>query len=214
MLHQEDAEGYAAQVQHVLETERVTLRAWRPDDVDFAFDLYRRMEVQRFIGRIPRVWESRSEAVEMIERMMALDDPIHGRWVAVRDDGAPLGTLILKSIPASSDPPAALAADLLPSGDTEIGWHFHPDAWGHGYATEGAKAVLDYAFASGLTKVVAVTNAQNVASQAVCERIGLVRQGLTSKYYNAECELFVGVAAASPRVEPANGTPSVMRVDD
>ncbi|MEP6482636.1 MAG: hypothetical protein ABJA94_11595 [Rhodoglobus sp.] len=32
----------------------------------------------------------------------------------------------------------------------------------------------------------------NFASQAICERIGLVRQGLSSKYYNEECELFVG----------------------
>ncbi|CAN5161066.1 GNAT family N-acetyltransferase [soil metagenome] len=176
-------------VQPVLETDRLILRAWQPDDADFAFDMYSRWEVQRYIGREPRVMADRSEADALVERLAAND----GRWVVVRrDDAARLGTVILKSIPASDGHPETPAAELLPSGDTEIGWHFHPDAWGHGYAAEAARAVLDYAFSSGLTKVVAVTHPDNVASQAVCERIGLVRQGLTSKYYNTECELFVG----------------------
>lgn len=175
-------------VQPILETDRLILRAWQPDDADFAFDMYSRWEVQRYIGREPQVMHDRSEAVAMIERLMSLDEPRTGRWVVVRrDDADRLGTVILKSIPASGP-----QQELLPSGDTEIGWHFHPDAWGHGHATEAAKAVLDYAFESGLTKVVAVTNPANLASQQVCERIGLVRQGLSHQYYNTECELFIG----------------------
>jgi RimJ/RimL family protein N-acetyltransferase len=179
----------------LLVTARLTLRAWRPDDADFAYDMYSRPEVQRYLGRVPRVMADRSEAVAMIERLMALDEPVHGRWVAVRrDDAVAVGTVILKSIPASNGLPDTPSAELPPSGDTEIGWHFHPDAWGHGYATEAARAVLDHAYASSLTKVVAVTNPANLASQAVCLRIGLEARGLTSEYYNSECALFVGAS--------------------
>jgi len=80
---------------------------------------------------------------------------------------------------------------LQPSGDTEIGWHFHPDYWGSGYASEAASAVLAHAWASGLERVVAVTNPENTASQAVCLRIGMRHDGQTDRYYNATCELFV-----------------------
>ncbi|TFD06468.1 GNAT family N-acetyltransferase [Cryobacterium sp. TMT1-66-1] len=79
---------------------------------------------------------------------------------------------------------------LSPSGEIEIGWHLHPDAWGHGYASEAARAVLAHAFVMGLDRISAVTNKDNVASQAVAQRIGMTHKGTTSDYYNAECELF------------------------
>lgn len=175
---------------HSLETDRLRLRPWEDDDADFVFDMYSRWEVQRFIGLVPRVMENRSEAVERIERWRAMDHAVHGIWAVTRkSDGALVGTVLLKPIPASGD-----SLPLQPSGDIEIGWHFHPDHWGNGYATEAAGVVLHHAFAAGLNKVVAVTNPENHASQRVCERIGLVRQGLTDRYYNATCELFVGTA--------------------
>ncbi|MGN6197380.1 GNAT family N-acetyltransferase [Humibacter sp.] len=48
----------------VLETERLVLRPWRLDDhdIDFAYDLYSRWDVQRYIGRTPRVIADRAEA--------------------------------------------------------------------------------------------------------------------------------------------------------
>lgn len=197
-----------------LETERLILRLWEPKDADFVLDLYSRWEVQRFIGNPPRVMQDRGEAEDRIRVWRAMDHPVHAVW-AVQLKGlaqpsnaaqqastaqqantaqptipghsrpALAGTLLLKSIPASGT-----ELPLQPSGDTEIGWHFHPDHWGKGYATEAAAAVLSYAFAGGLPKVVAVTNPANGASQSVCTRIGLLHQGQTSKYYNALCELY------------------------
>ena len=78
---------------------------------------------------------------------------------------------------------------MYPSGDTEIGWHFHPDHWGHGYAAEAAGALLDAALVE-LPRVVAVTYPENAASQRVCERIGMRRLGPTDAYYNVRMELF------------------------
>ena len=55
-----------------------------------------------------------------------------------------------------------------------IGWHLAVDAWHHGYATEGATAVLDFAFAeAGLSEIVAHTSARNERSQAVMRRLGM-----------------------------------------
>ncbi|WP_316858343.1 GNAT family N-acetyltransferase [uncultured Cohaesibacter sp.] len=56
----------------------------------------------------------------------------------------------------------------------EIGWRLDPSCWGHGYATEGASAVLRHAFEKlGLEEVVAVTVPQNVKSQSVMKRLGM-----------------------------------------
>jgi len=174
----------------VLRTDRLLLRRWDPSDpadVDFLFDTYSRWEVQRFVGRVPRVMEHRDEALGLAERWANHGDVLpYGIWAATRaSDGDRLGTVLLKSIPASGP-----TEPLQPSGDTEIGWHFHPDAWGHGYATEGAAAVLAAAFETGYERVVAVTHPENRASQAVCRRLGMTALGLSDAYYNATCALF------------------------
>lgn len=169
-----------------LETDRLILRPWEPEDADFAFDLYSRWEVQRFIGNPPQVMTERSQAEERISAWRLLDDPVHAVWaVQIKESGQLAGNLLLKSIPASGE-----SLPLQPSGDTEIGWHFHPDHWGHGYASEAAAAALRYAFGSGLTRVVAVTAPANAASRKVCARIGMKHLGQTARYYNALCELF------------------------
>jgi RimJ/RimL family protein N-acetyltransferase len=57
----------------------------------------------------------------------------------------------------------------------EIGWRFHPDAWGQGYATEAARAALSYGFeALGLPEIIAFTARANLASQSVMRRIGMI----------------------------------------
>ncbi|MET0211160.1 MAG: GNAT family protein [Burkholderiaceae bacterium] len=62
------------------------------------------------------------------------------------------------------------------SGD--IGWSIHPDFQGHGYATEAARALLDYAFGTrGLHRVTANGDARNGASTRVMERLGMRREG-------------------------------------
>jgi RimJ/RimL family protein N-acetyltransferase len=58
----------------------------------------------------------------------------------------------------------------------EIGWRLAAEYWGFGYATEGARAVLDFAFdVLGLEEVVSFTAPANLRSRRVMERIGMVR---------------------------------------
>jgi RimJ/RimL family protein N-acetyltransferase len=56
----------------------------------------------------------------------------------------------------------------------EIMYSLAPAAWGNGYATEAARAVLDYALGSlGLPEVLAEVDAGNAASVAIIERLGM-----------------------------------------
>ena len=60
----------------------------------------------------------------------------------------------------------------------EIGWVFHPEVHGRGYATEAARAVLDLAFGKlGLHRVVATCDPRNDASRRVMEKLGMRREG-------------------------------------
>jgi RimJ/RimL family protein N-acetyltransferase len=59
-------------------------------------------------------------------------------------------------------------------GETEVLWALHPDAWGHGYATETARAALDYGFGEiGLKLIFTITKPDNLTSQAVMKRLGM-----------------------------------------
>jgi RimJ/RimL family protein N-acetyltransferase len=73
----------------------------------------------------------------------------------------------------------------------EIGWHFHPDSWGKGFATEAAGALLRHAFTTGgVDEVWAVTHLDNYASMAVCRRIGMSLLGVTHRWYGEPSRMF------------------------
>jgi RimJ/RimL family protein N-acetyltransferase len=55
----------------------------------------------------------------------------------------------------------------------EIGWRLDPSAWGHGYASEAARAVLEAAPGWGISEVVSFTTTTNARSEAVMRRIGM-----------------------------------------
>jgi RimJ/RimL family protein N-acetyltransferase len=58
----------------------------------------------------------------------------------------------------------------------EVGWRLARDAWGHGYATEGAHAALAHGFgALGLAEIVSMTVPANARSRRVMERLGMDR---------------------------------------
>ena len=58
----------------------------------------------------------------------------------------------------------------------EVGWRLSADQWGRGYATEGARAALAFAFdVVGLREVVSFTVPANLRSRRVMEKIGMKR---------------------------------------
>jgi [ribosomal protein S5]-alanine N-acetyltransferase len=63
-------------------------------------------------------------------------------------------------------------------GEYEIGWTVHRQDWGQGYATEGALAVMRFAFIRlKAHRIVAFCHAKNGASERVMEKLGMQREG-------------------------------------
>lgn len=172
-----------------LETPRLVIRDWTEDPADLArvFEIYSRWEVARWLGAQPRAMDDREQAVRAVRRWSAANRELggpYGTWaVQPRESGPPVGTVLLKPMPGADD---------QPTSDVEVGWHLHPDAWGRGYATEAARAVVDRAFASGLEEVYAVVRPGNDASIAVTRRLGMTPLGRRTDWYGGlEVEAFV-----------------------
>jgi RimJ/RimL family protein N-acetyltransferase len=69
--------------------------------------------------------------------------------------------------------------EVLSGGRTEIGYRIRRDNWGEGYATEVARAWLDYGFSFlGLNRVVAMIQPENHRSVRVAENIGMLAGAL------------------------------------
>jgi [ribosomal protein S5]-alanine N-acetyltransferase len=73
----------------------------------------------------------------------------------------------------------------------EIAYHFRRDVWGHGYATEAAAACLDYGLNElKIPRIIGLVDEENIASQRVLEKIGMLREGV-GWYYERELVVFV-----------------------
>ena len=174
------------------ETERLVVRAWTDDDVERFEDTYRRWEVMRWLGTDPKVVTGREDALARIARFRgrASADGRLGIWaIEVRDTGLVAGTVLLAPLHDGAG---------APTGDTEVGWHLHPDSWGHGYATESARGAIAKGLREGLDEIWAIVVAENDRSLAVTRRLGMVAQGPTSKYYGMEFESFVTRGGSAP----------------
>ena len=159
-----------------LRTDRLRLRPWTASAADLARlrDLYGREEVTRWLGGTPSV-----PPAELVERWATVHahDPRFGCWAIELPDGSVAGTVLFKPLPNGV-------------GEVEVGWHLHPDSWGHGYATEAARAVIARGFAAGLPEVYAVVRPGNEASIAVCRRLGMQPLGRLRRWYDVELEAF------------------------
>jgi RimJ/RimL family protein N-acetyltransferase len=168
---------------NTIKTERLVLRPFTLDDAPALFGIFSLPEVARWSGTGDPMTDV-SEAVARIERMpvRAGDHPAAG-ILAVVPHGTDrvVGMAILVPLPPSKD---------VDSHVHEVGWHLHPDVWGRGYATEAASALLDRGFAAGLDAIQAVTDPDNVRSQAVCRRLGMTDLGLRSDWYDRELRAF------------------------
>ena len=149
-----------------LETARLRLRALTNGDVEHLFALDDDPEVMRFInGGRPA---SRAAILDRQLPAMMRGFPAYGGgpacWAAEeRASGRFVGWFALRPL----DPDRPEVADL--------GYRLRRDAWGRGYATEGARALVDKGFRDlGVRRVVADTMTVNARSRRVLEKVGLV----------------------------------------
>jgi RimJ/RimL family protein N-acetyltransferase len=161
-----------------LETLRLELREFVANDFDELCRLDRDPRVMKYIadGK-PSSRDAVRRRLARFIRYPALY-PDLGAWRASRrDTGAFIGWFSLTY--AGKSP------------DIEIGYRLLPGAWGRGFATEGAQALVDYGFDDlGLHRIIGVTHPGNTTSQRVLMRAGLEDAGW-GRYYDRRLRLFV-----------------------
>ena len=147
-----------------LTTERLALRRFTSADLDWFAELYSDRDVTRYLGGV----RDRAEAEELLNtRILHYYDehPGLGIWMTVeRTTDTRLGFHVLNHIRGESI--------------IQVGFGLARSAWGKGFGTEMAAAVLRYGFVDlKLPRIAGMASLQNYASQRVLLKIGLERRG-------------------------------------
>jgi len=149
------------------ETQRLRLVAWQDRHIPPFAEMNADPEVMRYFPAT--LTEAQTRAGVEIWRTQFAERGWSNWAVELKHSGEFIGFVGL-SIPRRQ----------LPfSPCVEVGWRLARRFWGHGYATEGARACLAVGFDRlGLTEIVSFTALTNLPSRAVMERIGLRNTGL------------------------------------
>lgn len=185
----------------MIDTGRLHLCDWRDDHLEAFAGMHADPHVMADLGGPI----DRSASQQKFERYRAAKREYGIARFAVEDrDGVFLGY-------AGVMP--RMAADHPLGPHYEVGWRFTRNAWGHGYATESAKAALEHAANHlGSTEILSYTAAGNLRSRAVMTRLGLVRKPSLDFSVTAESgSLWHGLVWTVPReagLRPAGSDPS------
>jgi ribosomal-protein-alanine N-acetyltransferase len=148
-----------------LHTARLRLRPFTSADADVLFALHSNADVLRYWDSPP--WSEPARAERFIAACQQMAEDGSGARLAMDrvSDGVFIGWCSL----SRWNPDYRSAA---------MGYCLDDAAWGHGYATEAARAVLQWAFdALDLNRVQAETDTRNGASAHVLEKLGFLREG-------------------------------------
>jgi RimJ/RimL family protein N-acetyltransferase len=146
-------------VDHVLSTERLALRPVTADDHAALLAHWTAPDVRRFLFDGAAL--SAAEVTETIEE-------------SIRDFAASGYGIWLIELGFRTGLVGTAGLRPLEEFGLEIFYSLVPGAWGHGYATEGARAVVQYSLGPlGLPEVLAEVDEGNAASVAVAERLGM-----------------------------------------
>lgn len=149
-----------------LETERLIIRHWTTSESDI--DAFHQLTSNEKVRQFFPTRLSRDEARSKLEALTAGLENKPCDWAAacLRETGEVLGFTGLA--------PVGYQTHFTPA--VEIGWSFLPGAWGKGYATEAARALLRQGFEDmALAEIVSFAVEGNTPSIAVMERIGMVQ---------------------------------------
>jgi RimJ/RimL family protein N-acetyltransferase len=145
-----------------LDTPRLRLRRWRPPDREPFAALNADVRVMEHFPTLL----SRNESDALVSMCEAhFEQYGFGLWAVEIRGVTPFAGFLGLSVPN-------FQAHFTPC--VEIGWRLAADHWGHGYATEGARAALSFGFqVLGLTEIVSFTVPGNLRSRRVMEKIGM-----------------------------------------
>ena len=145
-----------------LQTERLILRQWTPDDVTPSAEVDADPDVMAMLGGTRSPEQSRIDIDLEATRIARVG---FGLWaVEERLSGQLVGRVGVRPTDQSLPFPVAL----------ELAWRLRTVSQGRGYATEAASAVMTYAFEElEAPEVIAFTAAINTRSRSVMERLGM-----------------------------------------
>jgi RimJ/RimL family protein N-acetyltransferase len=157
-------------------TERLALRQFTAADAGDLLALDGDPQVMRFLE--PTIKSRAQIQAQVLPRFLACYDRYRGFgfWAAhTRTGGTFIGWFGLRPVTPTAEP--MVDWPDAPPGDTAVaslGYRLRASAWGRGYATEGAQALVRRAFTElGVSRIVATTMAVNTASRRVLEKAGL-----------------------------------------
>jgi RimJ/RimL family protein N-acetyltransferase len=147
-----------------IETERLRLRRWRDEDAGPWAALNADPEV---MAHFPAPLSRLESDQAMAQMRRDIDERGFGAWVLEVPGVAPFAGMVGLNAPT-------FEAAFTPC--VEVAYRLAREHWGQGYATEAARAALDFGFDDlELTEIVAFTVAANRRSRAVMERLGMRR---------------------------------------
>jgi RimJ/RimL family protein N-acetyltransferase len=148
----------------VLETERLLLRPYTPDDREHVVALFTDPEVARYVGAGVQTEEEAERGFGRIFTHVYATGAFDVWGVFAKGDGAYVGHAEIK--------PRRDA--LARPGDHEIIYVLARPSWGRGFATELARRVVEYGFSElRLARICATVDPDNAASIHVLEKLGM-----------------------------------------
>jgi RimJ/RimL family protein N-acetyltransferase len=148
-----------------LRTSRLLLRPWRDEDIARFAEMSSDPEVMEYL--LPLSSRGLSGEAWVAAKRDHWEEHGFGQWVVeLPDEASFIGVVGLETV--------SYQAHFTPA--VEVAWRLARAYWGRGYATEAARAALDYGFGQlGLDEIVALTVPGNRRSRAVMERLGMTR---------------------------------------
>jgi RimJ/RimL family protein N-acetyltransferase len=145
-----------------IKTERLLLRPWKEDDLASFAKLN---ADPRVMEQFPSIFTREESDQLMYNSSLHIEKYGYGKWAVILiETNEFIGRIGLENTDFS--------AHFTPA--VEIGWRLAFDHWGKGYATEGAKAALQYGFDTvNLSEIVSFTTIQNTRSRHIMEKIGM-----------------------------------------
>jgi len=146
----------------ILETDRLILREWAPEDAEALFAIVSDPDVMRFIEN-GQPWADIERVREWIGRLqVSYSTRGYSRWAVVeKESGRAIGNCGFAPLPWS--------------GEIDFGYLLARDVWGRGYATEIGRAALRHGFERfGFAEVTASVAPEHTPSRRVLEKLGFV----------------------------------------
>ena len=164
-----------------IRTPRLIVRSSEPADADTVHAIFSDPEAMRYIPG--GAFDHRARCERWVTRMRDLEAERGYAMFAVIAAASADVLGFCGLVPLAPDPDAAV----------ELAYHLKRTAWGMGYATEAARAVVDWTFANTpLTQLLGLTFPAHVVSQRVLTKVGFTYRGLAEEYGMTMKEYVIG----------------------